>query len=186
MSIVEITVDQFTKRFAALGKQFPSSSDLANVLQGMSVEHVAAGRRLIEYDGPCSTLYLVWEGRLAASIEDESGKIALGQIGPGEWIGEVTLIEPGPASASIYCIEESTLLSMSHTAFNKLRTEHPPAAGALMHVLSLNLADRLRRYGNRAAHEIADGEYVMEELAPEQRKNIITLIARLMGIKGGA
>jgi CRP/FNR family cyclic AMP-dependent transcriptional regulator len=183
-AIVEVTVDEFTSRFGALAKQFPSSSDLAVVLQSMSFDSVPAGTRLIEYDGPCSTLYLVWDGLLSASLNDGGGKIMLGQIGPGEWIGEVTLIEPGPASATVSCTEDSTLLSMSHETFNKLRNDSPAAAGALMHALSLNLVDRLRAYGKRAAHEIAEGEYALEELAPRERTAIITLIARLMGIKG--
>jgi len=186
MSEMEITVDQFTRRFAALARQFPSSLDLASVLQSMHVEHVPAESQIIAYDGQCSTLYLVWEGKLSASIDDEAGNIALGEIGPGEWIGEVSLIEPGPATASIYSAEESTLLSMSHEGFNTLRAERPAAAGALMHALSLNLAERLRTYGSRAAHEISTGEYVMEEIPPNQRNAIITLIARLMGIQGAA
>jgi CRP/FNR family cyclic AMP-dependent transcriptional regulator len=181
---VEVTVDEFAKRFSTLAKRFPSSSNLATILKSMSVDEVPAGTRLIEYEGPCSTLYLVWEGLLTASIEDMAGKILLGQIGPGEWIGEVTLIEPGPASASVICEEDSILLSMAHEAFSKLRSENPEAAGALMHALSLNLVDRLRAYGTRAAHEIAEGEYALEELAPEKRTAIINLIARLMGING--
>jgi len=183
---MEITVDQFTSRFAALARQFPSSSDLASVLRSMRIEHIAAGSQIIEYDGQCSTLYLVWAGKLSASIDDDAGHIALGEIGPGEWIGEVSLIEPGPATASIYSKEESTLLSMSHKAFNSLRAEHPAAAGALMHALSLNLAERLRTYGSRAAHQISTGNYVMEEMPPDQRNAIVKLIARLMGIQGAA
>ena len=181
---MEITESEFNKRFRGLAKQFPSSSDLATILKSISIDSVPAGTRIIEYDGPCSRLYLVWDGLLTASIDDKSGKIVLGQIRPGEWIGEVTLIEPGPATASVTCTEDSVLLSMTHEAFNKLRNENPRAAGALMHALSLNLVDRLRAYGKRAAHEIAEGEYELEELAPARRIAIITLIARLLGIKG--
>jgi CRP-like cAMP-binding protein len=181
---VDVTVDQFTGRFAALANRFPSTPNLAAVLSSMRIEQIPARTRLIEYDGACSKLYLVWEGQLSASIEDESGKILLGQIGPGEWIGEVTLIEPGPATASVDADEDTVLLTMSHKDFSDLRENQPPAAGALMHALSLNLVDRLRAYGKRAAHEISSGQYAMEELAPKERATLITLIARLMGIRG--
>lgn len=180
----DINADTFARHFSALAKQFHSPEILKTILQSMEINHVPAGTRLIEYDGPCSTLYLVWDGLLSASIEDEEGKIKLGDIGPGEWIGEVTLIEPGPASASVSTVEESTLLSMSHEAFSKLRDQHPAAAGALMHTLSLNLAERLRTYGNRAAQEIHAHEFEMKELAPETRANIVKILANLMGIKG--
>ena len=81
-------------------------------------------------------------------------------------------------------LAKSTLLSMSHEAFSKLRDQHPAAAGALMHTLSLNLAERLRTYGNRAAQEIHSHEFEMKELAPESRANIVKILANLMGIKG--
>jgi CRP/FNR family cyclic AMP-dependent transcriptional regulator len=181
---VDVTVDQFTGRFAALADRFPSTPNLAAVLDSMRIEQIPAGTRLIKYDGESSKLYLVWEGRLSASIEDESGKILLGHIAPGEWIGEVTLIEPGPATASVDADEDSVLLSMSYEDFSNLRTNQPAAAGALMHALSLNLVDRLRAYGQRAAHEISSGQYAMEELAPQERTALITLISRLMGIRG--
>lgn len=182
--VEEITADKFARHFSALAKQFHSPEILNAILRSMSIDHVPAGTRLIEYDGPCSTLYLVWDGLLRASIEDEEGKITLGDIGPGEWIGEVTLIEPGPASASVSTIKDSTLLSMSHEAFSKLRAQQPDAAGTLMHALSLNLAERLRTYGNRAAQEIHAHEFTMKELAPETRANIVKILANLMGIRG--
>ena len=183
--ITDITAEQFAKHFSALAKQFHSPDIIGQILQNMRIEEIPAGTRLIEYEGACSTLYLVWSGLLLASIEEQGVKITLGEVGPGEWIGEVTLIEPGPASASITCIEDSTLLSMSHEGFQKLRENYPAAAGALMHTLSLNLADRLRTYGNRAAEEIYDREYLMKDLPPEKRTSIITILARLMGIRGG-
>lgn len=182
--VTDINADTFARHFSSLAKQFHSPEILKTILQSMDIDHVPAGTRLIEYDGPCSTLYLVWDGLLSASIEDREGKITLGDIGPGEWIGEVTLIEPGPASASVSTVEDSTLLSMSHEAFSKLRDRHPAAAGALMHTLSLNLAERLRTYGNRAAQEIHAHEFKMKELAPETRANIVKILTNLMGIKG--
>lgn len=181
---MEIGVDQFAEHFKPLARQFHDTGDMEILLQSMSLDRVSAGTELIRYEGECSSVYLVWEGRLVASIEDESGKIVLGEIGPGDWTGEVTLIEPGPATASVTCIEDCVLLSMSHDKFRILREEHPATAGALMHAFALNLAERLRNYGNCAAHEVASNEYVLEPLHQEERESIITVIARLMGIRG--
>src|SRR3990172_847652 len=114
---MDITTEQFRNRFKALAAHVASKNDLEALVQNCFLSLIPAGTRIIGYGGACSTLYLVWSGLLSASIEEGDIKLVLGDIQPGEWVGEVTLIEPGPATASVTCVEDSYLLALSHDMF---------------------------------------------------------------------
>ncbi len=179
---MDITTEQFRNRFKALAAHVASKNDLEALVRNCSLSLVPAGTRIIAYGGPCSTLYLVWSGMLSASIEDGDVKLVLGDIQPGEWVGEVTLIEPGPATASVTCVEDSYLLALSHDMFNVLRVSHPAAAGALLHALCLNIAERLRATSERVFEQIGDSEYRLQDMTPEKKATAVGHITRLLGM----
>jgi CRP/FNR family transcriptional regulator, cyclic AMP receptor protein len=185
---MEITTVQFRKHFKSLAARFAATDDIEALLQNCTLSLVPAGTRIIDYGGACSTLYLVWSGLLSASIEDGDVKLMIGNIRPGEWVGEVTLIEPGPATASVTCVEDSYLLAISHDAFNVLRIGRPDAAGALLHALSLNIAERLRATSERVIEQIGNSEYRLQNMPPEEKATAIGLISKLLsmllGIRG--
>jgi CRP/FNR family transcriptional regulator, cyclic AMP receptor protein len=185
---MEITTAEFRHRFKNLAAEFAAVSDIDVLLQNCSLSIVPSGTRIIDYQGTCSTLYLVWSGLLTASIEDGGTKLVIGDIRPGEWVGEVTLIEPGPATASVSCVEESQLLALSHEKFNTLRVSHPRAASALLHALSLNIAERLRTTSERVIEQIGSSEYRLQDMPPEEKttavKKITKLLRLLFGISG--
>lgn len=179
---MEITTTQFRKHFKSLAARFEVTDDIEALLQNCSLSLVPAGTRIIDYGGTCSTLYLVWSGLLTASIEDGDTKLVIGDIQPGDWVGEVTLIEPGPATASVTCVEESYLLALSHDAFNVLRAKHPGAAGALLHALSLNIAERLRATSERVIEQIGSREYRLQDMPPEEKATAVGLITKLLSM----
>jgi len=179
---MDITTEQFRYRFKALAARIASKNDLEALVKNCSLSLIPAGTRIISYGEACSTLYLVWNGLLSASIEDGDIKLVLGAIQPGEWVGEVMLIEAGPATASVTCVEDSYLLELSHEAFNKLRASHPAAAGALLHALCLNIAERLRATSERVFEQIGDKEYRLQDMTPEKKATAVGHITRLLGM----
>lgn len=182
---MDISTTQFKKRFKSLADRFAATGDIEIMLQNCSLSLLPAGTRIIDYGGTCSTLYLVWSGLLSASIEDGNAKLVLGDIRPGEWVGEITLIEPGPATASVTCVEDSQLLALSHDAFNVLRASRPSAAGALLHALSLNIAERLRTTSERVIEQIGSREYRLQDMPPEEKATAVRLITKLISVLFG-
>jgi hypothetical protein len=183
-TLMQITADEFRRRYKAIAGLFGSAPQLEALLREMALTRAAAGTELIQFHGPCSTLYLRWEGSLAVSIEGNGAAIRIGELGPGEWVGEVTLIEPGSASATVTAIKDSVLLALPHEAFGRLQARDPAAASALLHAISLNLAERLRVTGARATQCIGQGAEHSDTLPPEERAGVIGLVANLMGIRG--
>lgn len=135
---------QFATRFPAIAAGL-APAQLEVLLDGMTRLVVSPGTQLIRYHGRSAQLYLVWSGRLRASLESGAQTLVLGDIGPGRWVGEVTVLDHGPATATVTAVEVSTLLALARDDFERLREEQPAVAARLTQALARNLAQRLRR-----------------------------------------
>lgn len=135
---------QFAVHFPAIAAGL-SQAQLEALLDGVTRLVVSPGTQLIRYHGRSGQLYLVWSGRLRASLESGAHTLVLGDIGPGRWVGEVTVLDHGPATATVTAVEVSTLLALARDAFERLRAQHPAVAARLTQALARNLAQRLRR-----------------------------------------
>ena len=67
-----------------------------------------AGQVLIEHDAPASGLYLILEGRVAVHAHDADV-----ELGPGEIVGEVALLQGGTRTARVSAITPVRCLSVS-------------------------------------------------------------------------
>ena len=89
---------------------------------------LAGGTTLLE-QGTASDAFLVlrW-GRLAAWRTGEDGQTRrLGQISPGECVGEVGLILDQPRTATVFALRDSELVRWSRSEFEQLIAHHPAA-----------------------------------------------------------
>lgn len=89
-----------------------------------------------------SDMYLVLEGKVRASLFDEHGnELVLAELGPGEFIGEMSMIDQLPRSATVIAEEPTRLASLSRETFLKIIRENPDIA---INVIKA-LVTRLRR-----------------------------------------
>lgn len=135
---------QFAAHFPGIAAGL-SQAQLEALLDGVTRLVVSPGTQLIRYHGRSGHLYLVWSGRLRAALETGAHTLVLGDIGPGRWVGEVTVLDHGPATATVTATEVSTLLALARDDFERLRAQHPAVAARLTQALARNLAQRLRR-----------------------------------------
>jgi CRP-like cAMP-binding protein len=142
---MSVSVDpaQFAARFPGIATGL-GRMQLATMLDAVTQLVVSPGAQLIRYHGRSAHLYLVWAGRLRAVLESGAHTLVLGDIGPGRWVGEVTVLDHGPATASVTALETSTLLALARDDFERLRAEHPAVAARVTQALARNLAQRLR------------------------------------------
>ncbi|MEK6663251.1 MAG: cyclic nucleotide-binding domain-containing protein [Pseudomonadota bacterium] len=182
--IMEITPAQFKQRFKSVATRFSNAEDLQALLQHLDVTQIAAGTRLIARSDLCSTLYLVWDGSLSISFKNGDAEMVLGNVGPGEWMGEVALLDPAPAITSVTAALDTNLLALSHEQFATLRKAHPNAASALLHALSTDMAERLRTYASRARREYRRDAPEVLVGHTEDKLGTIELLRTLMGIAG--
>ena len=86
-------------------------------------------------------LYVVLGGQVRIEKVTASGVQVLGTRGPGEVIGEMSLIDGQPRSAQAVAASECKLLVLYRSDFESLVRAHPSASLAIMTSLSLRLRE---------------------------------------------
>ena len=114
------------------------------------IEHIAAageverfeiGEEVVAEGGYGDALYLVLSGKVAVSKAEH----ALAMLEPGEFFGEMSMLEPAPRSATVTAVEPSYLFRLPHAAIQVLLESDPGAATALLIQVVKTLSERLRR-----------------------------------------
>jgi len=129
------------------------------------------------------SLYLVLSGRLKVMMSDSDGKeVILSILGPGEFFGEMGLIDDEPRSASVVTIEPCELLAIAKRDFKKCLLENTEMAMAVMRGLVRRLREADRKIGSLALLDVygrvarllldmaenVDGEKIVTKRLPKQ------------------
>ena len=101
------------------------------------------------------SLYIVLSGRLKVMMSDADGKeVILSILGPGEFFGEMGLIDDAPRSASVVTLEPCELLYLSKRDFKKCLAENFEMAMAVMRGLVRRLREADRKIGSLALLDV--------------------------------
>ena len=176
------TVSTAVLKAVPLFASFPE--DQLRVLATMVVRKSAPRSNTIMAGGdPTDSLYIVLSGRLKVMMSDSDGKeVILSILGPGEFFGEMGLIDDEPRSASVVTIEPCELLQLAKRDFNKGLAENFEMAMAVMRGLVRRLREADRKIGSLALldvygrvarllldmSETVDGEKVVTKRLPKQ------------------
>jgi CRP/FNR family transcriptional regulator, cyclic AMP receptor protein len=90
-------------------------------------------------------LFVVLSGELEVLKRSHGGdqaRVAL--LGPGDWFGEMSVIDVQPRSASVRSLAESRLLALTLPALEKLRERDVHAYAAILLNLAREMSRRLR------------------------------------------
>jgi CRP/FNR family cyclic AMP-dependent transcriptional regulator len=104
---------------------------------------------------PTDSLYIILAGRLKVMMSDADGKeVILSILGPGEFFGEMGLIDDNPRSASVVAIEPCELLAITRRDFKKCMTDNAEMAMAVMRGLVRRLREADRKIGSLALLDV--------------------------------
>ena len=132
---------------------------------------------------PTDSLYIVVSGRLKVMMSDSEGKeVILAILGPGEFFGEMGLIDDEPRSATVVTIEPCELLSILKRDFKKCLADNFEMTMAVMRGLVKRLREADRKIGSLALLDVygrvarllldmaenVDGEKVVTKRLPKQ------------------
>lgn len=93
-------------------------------------------------------LYVVTDGKIKLGQTSADGRESLLAIlGPGELLGELSLFDPGPRTATATGLTDTTLMGLGHQALRPWLAGRPEVAEALLKAL----AQRLRRTNEQMA-----------------------------------
>ena len=148
------------------------------------------GRTICAEGEPSKSMFILLSGRAKVQRSDSEGKeVILAMLGPGEFFGEMSLIDEEPRSASVIALEATEVVSVGKDAFKSLLVQSPDMCASVMRglVRRLREADRkiqtlalLDVYGRvaRVLLDLADdvgGQRVVRNVPPRQE------IAKMIG-----
>ena len=149
-SAVSTTVLQSMPMFAAF------SPDELRALAPIVLRRSAPrGTAVVREGDAIDCLYVVVSGRLKVMVGEADGKeTILSILGPGEFFGEMGVIDDSPRSASVVAVEPCELLALTRLAFRKLLLDKPELAMGVMRVLVRRLREADRKIGGLAMLDV--------------------------------
>ena len=94
-----------------------------------------------------SEMYLIHSGRVLLSVrKNETQEVPLVTLNPGDFFGEMALMDDSPRSATASAVEDDTeLIVMDRARFLFMVRQQPEFALSLMHTLCRRLRDMDKR-----------------------------------------
>ena len=182
------------RRIEVLRHAFSSLNEdtLAYVAQNGREIRVAAGDRICAEGAVGDAVYFILSGRVQVSKFLELGtQHLLNELFPGQFFGELALVEDVPRMASVDALEETTLLVITKDDFQDFLSRSPEAAMPIMRSIASRLRDSDRRSIEELRQkndELAHAYLTLRDLA-QRKSDFLTVIAHelrtpLTSIKG--
>ena len=138
---------------AELLKRVPLFRGLSDVELGalaelMQVRKFPRDCMVIWAEDKGDTLFVMHTGRVKVSVNAADGReVILSVLGPGEFFGDMSLLDDRPRSANVITLEGSEVLAIRRSDFLQALEQYPSIAVHLM----VSLALRLRRADRQIA-----------------------------------
>lgn len=132
-----------------------SKDELAEIEQHGSVKSYKKNTIIINQEDETNSLYVILSGRVKVFISGDDGRDAvLNQQGPGEYFGELALIDKQPRVASVMTLEPSRLMIISRDDFMRCLSAHPEIALNLINPLTERIRMLARNVSNLALLDV--------------------------------
>jgi CRP/FNR family transcriptional regulator, cyclic AMP receptor protein len=121
------------------------------------VESVLApeGKVLFSYGDPGDSLYIVREGEVEIFFKNDTGdRIVLERPGPGDFFGELSLLDAGPRTATAVVTKDLQAVVVDREDIEALLKRHPAAAMDLLTATGRRLREANRLLRHTASRDI--------------------------------
>ncbi len=110
------------------------------------------GERLLSAGGQGGTMYVLLEGHVEVCMPQSSGgHVRVAEMGPGEVIGEMSLLTGEPRSADVRALGEVEVLEVGKAAMAEVLNSNQALAGALSEQIARRVVERSERLAQRTA-----------------------------------
>ena len=102
------------------------------------------------------TLFIIVRGQVKVSIMSEDGReVILSMLGPGDFFGEMSLLDGKPRSATVTAVVETELISLRRSEFLRLLEQVPEIALKLLAGLTARLRQADRKIESLALMDVS-------------------------------
>jgi CRP/FNR family transcriptional regulator, cyclic AMP receptor protein len=149
-AIVSTTLLRNVPLFAALAEE-----QLRVLTRTIVRKSVGRNAKIIGAGDPTDSLYVVINGRLKVLMSDEQGReVILSILGPGEYFGEMGLLDESPRSATVVTLEACELLTISSADFKRSLAENFELSLMMMRGLVKRLREADQKIGSLALMDV--------------------------------
>ncbi len=135
---------------------------LQDLCAHLRVRNLKPEEFLFKKNDPADSLFIINNGKLKIIAQDSQGtQLVLNQIGAGELVGEISLFDASPRTASVAAAEDSTVFELRRDDFFNLIRAKPDMALSILHSMSMRM-----RYNTEFiqkvtewAKKIAEGDF---------------------------
>ncbi|MFT7219212.1 MAG: NTE family protein [Candidatus Azotimanducaceae bacterium] len=135
--VVNTGLDETINRFLESYFNLPVG-DGQVIARDLETIHIHGDQPLFHQGDATDSMYLLIRGRLQVWI-DADKPIFVGEVQPGESVGEVGLITGEPRSADVMATRHSVLVKLGRHAFEKLAADHPSMVMQLASIVARRL-----------------------------------------------
>jgi len=126
-----------------------TAGELQQFLELTDPIFVKAGEVIVQQDALGDCMFIVVQGRARVVHRKDGHFIELATLKPGDFFGEIALVDEGPRSADVQALEDCTLLKITHAAVSALAGVYPTAAFKFLIAIGRIMVARLRRSTQR-------------------------------------
>lgn len=106
-----------------------SDDDRAVLCKQIDVENHEKGHELFAYGDPGDSMMVVVKGEVELFVKNKTGeRTLLETVKPGDFFGEITLLDQGPRTASAVCATDVELLVVDREDLDELFRKNPSSA----------------------------------------------------------
>jgi signal transduction histidine kinase len=113
--------------------------DLERLYEMAETVSVPAGQLVLREGDTGDSLYIVLEGELEVTKRRGGQEVVLSSYEPGQFFGEMALLERAPRSASVRTLRESRMLAIDQAAFQTLLSRSPSAPFNILRTVTSRL-----------------------------------------------
>lgn len=122
-----------------------SDKEIAILSKFVEEKVIAAPTPLFLENMKGESMYIVVSGAISLTkMLSEGENKSLTTMGPGDYFGEMALIEDGPRPVSALVVKDASILVIKRSEFEKLMEESPKVAVKMVIGMYKTLSDRIR------------------------------------------
>jgi CRP-like cAMP-binding protein len=116
--------------------------DLKRLAKEVHELRFAAGTHLTDDDRFGSTFFVIEEGTVEVAVKGQPVR----SLGPGDYFGEMSLVDRNDRSATVVAQTDVACLVMSRPVFRPFAYDHPEVAWALLEAMVARVREAESRY----------------------------------------
>jgi len=106
--------------------------EIKEMAWALARRYFAKGETIIKQGEPGSLFYLIYKGKVNVYKEKLFGKTHLATLGPGEFFGEMALIDDFPRTATVVGDEPGEMYTLAHDPFQSVLLANPQVKELIM------------------------------------------------------